>query len=165
MTWDAGAVVAVVGVLVVLVQIYLARRKEQFDSTMWLFERFQSAEATQARFALTSLLAKARVALPGDGTVEGFPGNLEYDFDKLLEPAERANIASIGSLFGLAGLLYRQRRIYRRIFLEAWGNSVVVNFERILPYMRWRDDKLGPHRSLWRDFEFLAAIAILKRRR
>lgn len=162
--WDVRAFIALFGTLVVVVQIYLARRKEQFESTMWLFDRLQSPDAANARFKVRQLLAKARREQPDDGSAEGFSADLEYDFDKL-HYKDRAQLASIGSLFGLAGLLYRRRRIHRRLFLEAWGNSVIVNFERLTPYMRWRDGKLGRHRSLWRDFENLAAWSILKQPR
>jgi hypothetical protein len=159
---DVRVVIAGAAFALGLLQLYLAWRKERFESTMWIFERLQSPESTIARFRVRALLKKAKERagnLPAGTTHEP-----EYDFAGM-DDKDRAAMASIASLFGLAGLLFRLRRIDRRLFLDAWANSVLTNFERLRPYMKWRDARLGQDNTLWREFESFSALITLKRKK
>lgn len=149
-----GVIVAAIALLFTVVQIYLAKRKERFESTMWLFERLQDPVATRARFRVENLMLKAQQAHQDKHNTGG------HDFEALTYK-ERAELASIGGLMGVAGLLFRRGRIDRRLFLDAWASSVRRNYARLHPYMTWRDDLLGPNNSLWREFGRIAEICAL----
>jgi hypothetical protein len=85
--------------------------------------------------------------------------SFEWDFDSLAH-ADRAALASIASLYGLAGLLCHRGRLDRRLFLDSWANSVSENFRRLEPYRAWRMRKFGDELgSNWVHFAWLARVS------
>ena len=137
---ETGVAIGVVGLLLAVIQLWLGRRRERIDTTLQLIARLQETEARQMRFriraSMESPLAKAG------------------RFDEM-EPDTRSEFSSIASLFGLAGLLMRHGKLDERLFIEMYGNSVMVNFERLQPYRDWRRDRFGQEDgTAWAHFEY-----------
>ncbi len=139
---DPGLAIGASGILLAIVQLWLGKQKERFDNTMELMRRLESDSARSARLRVRQIMSDAE--------------RLEYDFAKI-DDSDRSALVGIGHLYGLAGLLIRRKRVDRDLFLQAYGNSLRVNYERLKPYLQWRDERFGGSSTLWREFDWLVA--------
>ncbi|WP_156363733.1 DUF4760 domain-containing protein [Sphingomonas sp. Leaf357] len=120
------------------------RRSNRVSNTLDLLARYLEPEARAARFNVRSHLKLA--------ADEG--GNFQ-----ILSEAQRAQFASIASLFGLASLLDDKGEIDFQIILASFGDSIVTNFDRLRDYKKWRDSRHPGDNSLWLHFEQAARKA------
>jgi hypothetical protein len=136
---DAGWAIGASGLLISCVQLWLGDRRQRFDNTSRLIERFQARDARTDRFSIDRLMEKS-------GPSQDF---------SLLSDEECAQLSGIAAMYGYAGLLMRRRRLVAEIFLDAYARSVVTNFKRLSTYRSWSDARLGGAGALWTHFEWL----------
>lgn len=138
---DAALVVGGAGIVIAAIQLRQGHRRELIESTFRIVEQLQSEQARGARFRVREINRNAEA--------------LGWDFDRL-DSADRATLASVGSLFGFAGALCRSRRIDERMFLEFWASSIADNYEKLNKYREWRIRRFhDEHGSSWEHFEWL----------
>ena len=137
---DPGVAIGAAGTLIAVIQIYLGLRRERFKATIDIIERLQSDAARNMRFKVTLIMEKQ----------EAIKGNFDC-----LSSEERAALSGISSIFGLASLLMRTKRVETKLFMEMYAHSLILNFEKIEPYYRWRVAAHGSSEAtLWQHFEY-----------
>lgn len=124
--------------------MWLGLRKAQFDNTLHIIDRIEAPEARSARFNVRRIMAEAQAK--------------NDDFEQIAAE-DRSALVGVGHLFGVAGLLARRRRIDRTLFLQSYANTLITNFERLEPFIRWRDRRFGDLDTLWREYELFVAYA------
>jgi hypothetical protein len=137
---DPGAVIGVTGLVIVMVQLYLGRRRERFENTMRVIERLEHPAIIEHRHLVKALAERC----------EG--GKISAA--NLAQP-EQVACTEISKLFGLVGYLARRNQVDRDIIVSAWARHILQNYLRLELYLHQRDRLIGGMGFL-DDFHWLA---------
>ena len=144
MALDGGDLIAlagvVVGIVIACTQWWFGRQRLRMEQTLDLLARLQEPEGRLARFRVTALLKKAD----------------DHGGFETLSDEDRAEISSVASIFGLAGLLIENKQIDEDTFIEAYGRSVAGNFKKLEKYYSWNLERHKGTYTLWSAFARLA---------
>jgi len=140
---DPGVVIGVTGLVIVLVQLYLGRRRERFENTIRIVERLEHPSIIEHRH-----LVKALAQTSPGGKISAAN----------LAPPDQVACTEISKLFGLVGYLARRNQIDRDVIVAAWARHILQNFLRLEVYLHQRDRLIGGMGFI-EDFHWLAERA------